>query len=411
MPEIEHASSLRLLVAGLRWPPETFLERLIDGLLQAGMQVTVATANRPGAGWQQKPGFSWLPTPAWEGNSLWRLLRLAGYLGRALGASPGDLQRLAQHVRQNSSRKEQLTLWQRWAPYAGRRWDVLYFPWNSGAIDHLALFDLGMPVVLSCRGAQINISPHDPRNACLPQALQQTFEKAVRVHCVSRAIQEEASQFGLDPVKAVVIRPAVDPDFFLPALRPGKSNKTFTIVSTGSLIWRKGYEYALLSIRQLKALGVPVRYQIIGQGPEDQHLRYTIHDLGLEQQVELLGVQPPEAVRARLQVADVFLLCSLSEGISNAALEAMACALPVATTDCGGMREAVSDGVEGFVVPLRQPQAMGQALQMLWRDPALRRQMGARARARVLADFNQNRQIPQFVALFQQARQLRSYRA
>jgi colanic acid/amylovoran biosynthesis glycosyltransferase len=143
---------------------------------------------------------------------------------------------------------------------------------------------------------------------------------------------------------------------------------------------------------------------VIGQGPEEQRLRYTIHDLGLEEQVQLLGKQPPEVVRTYLQAADAFLLSSLSEGIANAALEAMACGVPVVTTDCGGMREAVTHSVEGWLTPVRQPVAMAQALQKLWEDPALRPQMGTAGRHRVVKDFNLDQQISQFLDLFQRAR-------
>lgn len=404
MPETSLASPFKLLIAGIRWPPETFLARLVEGLLQAGVQATIATANRPGADWRRKAGFSWLPVPAWEGAYPLRLLRLAWQIGRAWLASPNDVRLLGRQVRQVTGIKHLLRSWLRWSPYAGKRWDVIYFPWNSGAIDHLALFDLGMPVVISCRGAQVNVAPHHPQCSGLQQGLRETFSKAARVHCVSQAILEEASLFGLDKEKTAVIRPAVDVNFFFPLNQPAPENRPFTVVSTGSLIWRKGYEYALLAMRRLKDAGIPLRYQVIGQGPEEQRLRYTLHDLALEPQVELLGQQPPEVVRAKLQQADAFLLSSLSEGIANAALEAMACGIPVVATDCGGMREAISDGVEGFVVPLRQPEAMAQALQKLWKAPELRRRMGERGWTRVLADFNLDKQIPQFLSLFQQAR-------
>jgi glycosyltransferase involved in cell wall biosynthesis len=105
-------------------------------------------------------------------------------------------------------------------------------------------------------------------------------------------------------------------------------------------------------------------------------------------------------VRDQLRAADLFVLSSLSEGIANAALEAMSCGLPVVTSDCGGMREAVTDGVEGYVVPLRDPQAMAAALHKLANDSLLRSRMGATGRNRVIADFNLDDQIYAFHALF-----------
>jgi glycosyltransferase involved in cell wall biosynthesis len=166
------------------------------------------------------------------------------------------------------------------------------------------------------------------------------------------------------------------------------------------LYWVKGGEYALLALRQLADAGLNFDFQIIGDGPEKARILYTITDLGLEDHITMLGKLPPSSVRQHLQKADAFLLSSLSEGISNAVLEAMACGLPVVTTDCGGMREAVTDGVEGFVVPVRDPSTMAEKLSSLAQDPALRERMGKAARVRILKDFDQNNQVASFIELF-----------
>jgi glycosyltransferase involved in cell wall biosynthesis len=78
----------------------------------------------------------------------------------------------------------------------------------------------------------------------------------------------------------------------------------------------------------------------------------------------------------------------------------MACGLPVVVTDCGGMREAVTDGVEGFVVPKRDPAGMARALTRLWGDPSLRDEMGRAGRARVLSDFTLSRETDEFEELY-----------
>ncbi len=390
---------MHILVSGIAWPPEAFLGRLLDGLLQKGMRITVATNQKPGKEWLERQGFSWLREPAWEtGNILHLILNL----GRAAVRAPKDLRLFYKVAAKEDRPKNSLAMLQRLLPYAGRRWDAIYFPWNSAAIERTALFDLGVPVVISCRGAQVNTAPYNPARADIITGLQATFKKATQVHCVSQDILHEALQWELEAEKAIVIRPAVDPHFFTPG--PGKHSEldAFRIVSTGAFIWRKGYEYALLAIQQLKAAGIPVRYQVIGDGPERQRILYTIQDLGLQDCVQLLGKQPVNAVRDTLQQADAFLLSSLSEGIANVVLEAMACELPVVTTNCGGMREAVKDGVEGFVTPMRDPNAMAQALEKLWRDPALRSDMGKRGRKHVCDQFPLAGQINQFFDLFQE---------
>jgi colanic acid/amylovoran biosynthesis glycosyltransferase len=287
----------------------------------------------------------------------------------------------------------------RWLPFAGRDWDVLYFPWNATAVAYLPLMD-GGPTVISCRGTQVNVSPHNPRRTALREGLPITFARAAAVHCVSAAIRDEATRYGLDVNKATVIRPAVDPAVFRPANSPRSPDGLFRLISTGDVIWRKGYEYALAAMRILIDHGVPAHFEIIGSGVENQRLLYTIQDLGLKDHVTWHGRLAPAAVLARLQAADVCLLSSLSEGIANVVLEGMACGLPVVTTDVGGMREAVTDGVEGLVVPARDPSATAEALMTFWRRPDQRARMGAAGRARVERDFRLDDQADAFLNLF-----------
>jgi glycosyltransferase involved in cell wall biosynthesis len=101
--------------------------------------------------------------------------------------------------------------------------------------------------------------------------------------------------------------------------------------------------------------------------------------------------------------SDIFLLPSLTEGLSNAGVEAMGCGLPVVMTDCGGAREGVTHGVEGFIVPLWDPVAMGEALLLLARETETRRRMGRAARERVLREFTGERHVREFVRLFDEA--------
>jgi colanic acid/amylovoran biosynthesis glycosyltransferase len=96
----------------------------------------------------------------------------------------------------------------------------------------------------------------------------------------------------------------------------------------------------------------------------------------------------------------VLLHASLAEGIPNVVLEAMACARPVIVTDSGGTREAVRDGVEGFVVPPRDTNGLVGALRKLWGDPELRRRMGSAGRARVEARFTLARQADLFIDFY-----------
>lgn len=397
---------LRLLVAGCSWPLETFLQRLFEGLSGAGIDVTVASAVPPEAEWLRKNGVKWLPAPTWDDPILLRLVRLGGMALRSASAVRGrrDLGLLGPHVAALPRGVSRPRTWYRLLPLVGRPADVIYFPWNSAAISYVALYDLGIPVLVSCRGSQVNVGPHDPGRTELRDGLQVTLSRAAGVHCVSKAIQAEAKAYGLDPAKSRVIHPAVDAERFRLPARARIGTGARRVIAVGSLSWKKGFEYALRSLRAARDAGSDLEFEIVGEGADRQRLLFAIEDLGLSGCVRLSGRLPADGVRERLQNADLFLLSSLSEGLSNAALEAMATGLPVVTTDCGGMREAVSDGVEGFVVPIRDVKRMAAALGRLAEDAELRVRMGAAARARVLKEFTLERQVRAFTELLEEVR-------
>jgi colanic acid/amylovoran biosynthesis glycosyltransferase len=291
-------------------------------------------------------------------------------------------------------------------PVVLARPDVVHVEWESAAVGLLPLFEaLGCPVLVSSHGG-IHIRPHagDTRMAA---AYPVMFARAAAVHCVSEAVRQEAMSFGLDPRRARVIRTAVDTDYFTPVPDGQDRPDGLRVVGVGELNWMKGYDDALRAVALLAGQGITLTYEIIGGEPapssgrprEGDRLRYLIKELGLEGRVRLLGRLPQERVRERLRAADVLLQASLSEGLPNTVLEAMACALPVVVTDCGGLREAVEHGVEGLVCPRRAPAELARALGAL-RDRRVALAMGQAGRARVCAQFMLAAQVDAFRRLY-----------
>ncbi|MEE4262934.1 MAG: glycosyltransferase family 4 protein [Desulfobacteraceae bacterium] len=389
--------ALRILIVGYGGGEITFLNRLVKGLADAGMQLTVTSQKRTNPLLLKHPNLQKLKTPAWGGFVLKRLFQLVGlFLTRF---SFNRLGWLRMQVKKGKTSRERLLYLNRYLPFMRGEWDLVYFPWNGAAISYQGLYALGMPVVVSCRGSQVNIRPHLPGQGDFVVSLRKTLKEAAEVHCVSGDIQREAQKYGLDPEKSRIIQPAVDPDYFSPPKTKPENNRLI-LITTGSFVWSKSYEYLLLALKNLVQNGVNAELDILGDGPMRQQVLFGIQDMSLKGRIHLHGRLKPDQVVAHLQEADAFALASLSEGISNAVLEAMSCGLPVVTTDCGGMREAVTDGVEGFIVPLRDPQAMAEALAKLAKNPGLRERMGKAGRQRVMADFNLEGQVNAFVALF-----------
>lgn len=277
--------------------------------------------------------------------------------------------------------------------------DLVHVEYTGLAVAWLdALRLLSVPIVVSCRGTAERIKPvADPARA---EALRALFAVVTRVHCVSADMVRVCAAYGLDPAKAFVNRPAIDAAAFQRRAPYAVRGGAYRLLTTGRLHWPKGLEWGVLAARELIARGHDVHYDIVGGGDEEAQLRFAIHDLGLGARVHLLGRRPPGEIRAALETADVYLSPSVSEGISNAALEAMAMAIPVVSTAVGGMSEAIRDGVEGLLVPSRDPAAMATAVATLLADPG-RARFGTAARARIEREFTLRRLIDVFVAEYE----------
>ena len=138
-------------------------------------------------------------------------------------------------------------------------------------------------------------------------------------------------------------------------------NETLELISVGRPHWKKGYDYALKTCALLDQQGIDFKYTIIG-AEGDEELIFLIEDLGLRDKVVLTSKLPQDKVFEMMKVSDLFLLSSIEEGIANVAVEAMALGTPVISTDCGGMEELITHGKEGWIVPVRDSEAMAEQI-------------------------------------------------
>ncbi len=393
--------ALHVLVIGISWPPsDTFIERRLRALVAAGVDVTVAVKlNQAYSRKKEISGVRVVNThrTGWFQN----LIAILKAFGVLLTLRPVELIRLVHAINaQTQNKKLRLVLLRNALTLIRLQVNLIHFEWNSSAINFEWVFDyFEFPSVISCRGRQVNIWPQIPGNEVFTAGLRRTLEKATAVHCVCQEICREAVNLGLDPNNSFIIYTAVDTNFFCPPIAK-ISTQSVHILMVGALIWRKGYEYALMAVKELIKRGANVRLTIVGEGLERSRLLFTIRDLRLDEYVTLTGEVNPESVRDLLHESHIFLHAGLSEGIANSVIEAIACGLPVVTTDCGGMGEAITDGVEGFVVPTRDPEAMAEAIIKLIDTPSLRVRMGQAGRARVLKQFTLERQSQEFIDMY-----------
>ncbi len=147
----------------------------------------------------------------------------------------------------------------------------------------------------------------------------------------------------------------------------------FVVVSVGNLTPKKDQRTLIDAIAVLRRQVPNIRLVLIGTGPLEAELRAYVRSSGLTDVVQLAGIRSD--VPNLLPAFDVFALSSLYEGLSIALVEAMAAGLPCVATEAGGLPEAMTDDVEGHLVPPSDPPALARAIARIAHDPAVRERM------------------------------------
>jgi sugar transferase (PEP-CTERM/EpsH1 system associated) len=166
--------------------------------------------------------------------------------------------------------------------------------------------------------------------------------------------------------------------------------------SVGRLVAVKNYG---LLLRAVAASGPDLHLVLAGEGPERAALTALAASLGIASRVHLLGHS--NDVDRVLGAFDVFVLPSISEGMSNTLLEAMAAGVPPVASDVGGNGEIVRDGVDGRLFPSDDEAALRACLVALCGDGAERARLAAAARERVLSTFDIDQMIERYERLYE----------
>jgi glycosyltransferase involved in cell wall biosynthesis len=132
-----------------------------------------------------------------------------------------------------------------------------------------------------------------------------------------------------------------------------------------------------------------------------QEIAKRLHEAKLAEQFELVGYQGE--LLPFLNRASIYCCPSHTEGMSRVIVEAMAAGLPVVSTDCGGPRDLVEEDKTGFLVPVKDPEALAAALTRMLADPARRVSMGEAGRWRALDLFDLKSTVPQLAGILEEA--------
>ncbi|MES1999798.1 MAG: glycosyltransferase [Pseudomonadota bacterium] len=227
---------------------------------------------------------------------------------------------------------------------------------------------LRVPVTITLRGTEV---PH-ARNPTLRLHLVSALQAATRVFSVSQSLRQHAISLGIAGDKVRVVGNGVDIAKFHPVDRTqaraqlGIAADVPVLISVGGLVERKGFHRVIACLPELIVRYPQLQLLIVGgasaEGDMRPELEQQVAELGVQAHVRFLGILPAASLKWPLSAADVFVLSTRNEGWANVFLEAMACGLPVISTDVGGNAEVVCRAELGTIVPFDEHAALRDAL-------------------------------------------------
>ncbi|MEY4672590.1 MAG: hypothetical protein RL148_374 [Planctomycetota bacterium] len=246
---------------------------------------------------------------------------------------------------------------------AGGAWVLdAHYLWPDGVAAAAIARELGLPLVLTARGSDLNVAAADPR---IRARIRAAASGAAQLVAVSSDLCDRFAEVAAVPRDRVLeVRNGVDLDRFRPGdaraarLELGLPEQGTLVLGVGRLVPGKGFDVALEAVRSL----APARLVLVGDGPERRSLEAAGNG-----SLILLGEQPRDRVALAMRACDVLVLPSEREGWPNVVTEALASGLRVVASRVGGIPEvlghpAAGDMRLGALVPPRDPDSLAAAL-------------------------------------------------
>jgi L-malate glycosyltransferase len=260
----------------------------------------------------------------------------------------------------------------------------------------LAKEGITIPIVTTLHGTDITIVGQDPS---FEPVVAYSINESDGVTAVSEYLKRETANCCEVCTDIKVIPNFIDTvrfrrqmkDHFKQALCPN-GEKVLVHVSNFRPVKRATEVVRVFD--RLRKEGHAVKLLLVGDGPDRIPCEHLARELGVIEDVRFLGKQEP--VEEILSIADVFLMPSGSETFGLAALEAMACGVPVVATDIGGLPELIVEGETGFMTPLGDLDGMTDRVRALLLNGELHGRMAEASRARAVDVFDVEHVIPAY---------------
>lgn len=240
------------------------------------------------------------------------------------------------------------------------------------------------------------------------QILIKNLNSYKAIASTSNCMAKETEQY-LTKKQEIYITPfGVDIEKFKNLNLEKKENKiVIGIVKT--LEPKYGIEYLIRAIKELEKIldkenFEKVKVKIYGKGYLKETLENLAKELKIEEKVKFEGFILNSEVPKAINEIDIFVVPSIldSESFGVAAVEAMACEVPVIVSDADGLKEVVIDNKTGFIVPKKDYKAIAEKIKILVNDRRLRKEMGEKGRKRVIELYEWNNNVENMVEIYKE---------
>ena len=266
-----------------------------------------------------------------------------------------------------------------------RHCDIIHAHWTFAGLIGLFVGRLyHRPVVLTVHGSDLNLVPD---GGFIRELTKSVLSKMDAIICVSHDLRAKLLDLIGDRNYINVIPNGVDPDSFL---KSEISSECDRIIWVGRMTPEKGLKYLIQSLRKVVDDLPHVCLDLVGDGELRPELEAQAAELGVDENIRFLGIQPYSDVPLYMSEADLFVLPSLREGLPLVLLEAMAMELPVVASAVGGIPEICPAGEPISPVRLVAPMdvnALSQAIVEILSQPQLAKAMGEIGRRMVYENY------------------------
>jgi len=261
--------------------------------------------------------------------------------------------------------------------------DILHahYVTNYGFFGALCNFN---PFIITAWGSDVLIVPEARLISRIKAYIaKHTLRKAELITCDAKHMKEAMVWLGVAPEKIDIVYFGVDTRKFSPRQKNERLKEKLGIYNSPTVISLRYLEpvydvESLIRSILLVLEEIPEsKFVIAGKGSEEERLKELTKSLGISESVKFVGFIPNDKLPQYLTTMDVYVSTSLSDaGIAASTAEAMACGLPVIVTDVADNKKWIDNGVNGFVVPVKDPKSLAEKIIYLLQNEDIRKKFG-----------------------------------